>query len=1113
MYTYRQKFTRHRYWEKSSFNTRDHERADSRTKQDNLPEKSSGTLVENEVKKRRKRKKKPRKQNPEYHEESKDANGTRENTVTKSVGEEIKVVKRRNKAVPSNGPDLDKASFRRVNDSENPVKTGQVERMKYTNRRNKGYRRNGPVNDSEKSDGAVGSTGNVKFAKRHNNVVGGNCRANEDSGRPIRILKRSDIHDPSRSSTVEQAKEVKGHREKNKIVASRDDSVMCENPNSSNPVEVKHSAKRLDKDVASRHIDVVGESPVTVNEVKDVKNLNGGSRLLRNAICSVLGQNSVSWDHTPPGNQNRPRQAHHEGDFPAKNCANGGVGATSDPERSGVAQRHTSPSNKVKKDSGGRERKEKDSQAETSQAYAKNRSTGNSSGGFPARRWEKTNRDSSAVENKPTNRTRVYTTPRRRSFDRTFEKDPEHRRPCPTDNRTTSDRDSAAVENKPTNRTRVHTTPRRRSFDRTFEKDVRERDLNPEHHRPCPTDNRTTSDRDSAAVENKPTNRTRVHTTPRRRSFDRTFEKDPEHHRPCPTDNRTTSDEPENAEHECKEEKTVQSAEVSSGKQSGSQGETSQAYTKNRSTGNFSGGFPTRGNEKTNRDSTAVKNKPTNCTRVYTTPRRRSFDRSFEKDDRGRDLNPEHHRPCPTKSRTTSEEPENPEHECNEEKAVQPAIVSSDRIETMAQKDDSEPCEFNVSTAALKAPKISAQTAKDIELLRQRVKFRPAPIQETQITPEGHVFIDPEVRERIANPKLPVVMPEKPFENLSYHDYTKRDNGNKGSTNKSRVHGMFGRKWRERFEKEQERKFAEEDAESEEEVLDIRDNICPTFMIWGVCHRGDRCELRHPSYRYLERPKRASPSPEPEAVHEEPKPRDPNSYAAILEKVTKSPEPQEFVNDGLRNDGLTESSLEEAWPVLGSPVQGQNTKAPKEWRPKREAPIVPEVWEPLSTSKNGPWILDEKLKVDQLQIASDELIADHLQADEYAQLNEYDENEDDYNYYNYQEQELNEDEYYERTEETDSYDAPQESKVVHEEQFNSSNSSPVIIEQSTAGGSEEPAPPKFSSVCDICMDRPKDATLVCGHRYCYQCALQMRLDERVCAICRRCIVSVIKTYN
>ena len=55
--------------------------------------------------------------------------------------------------------------------------------------------------------------------------------------------------------------------------------------------------------------------------------------------------------------------------------------------------------------------------------------------------------------------------------------------------------------------------------------------------------------------------------------------------------------------------------------------------------------------------------------------------------------------------------------------------------------------------------------------------------------------------------------------------------------------------------------------------------------------------------------------------------------------------------------------------------------------------------------------------------------------------------------------------------------------------------------------------PKISRMCDICMDRPKYATLVCGHRYCYQCALQMRLDERVCTICRRCIVSVIKTFN
>ena len=48
--------------------------------------------------------------------------------------------------------------------------------------------------------------------------------------------------------------------------------------------------------------------------------------------------------------------------------------------------------------------------------------------------------------------------------------------------------------------------------------------------------------------------------------------------------------------------------------------------------------------------------------------------------------------------------------------------------------------------------------------------------------------------------------------------------------------------------------------------------------------------------------------------------------------------------------------------------------------------------------------------------------------------------------------------------------------------------------------------PKISRMSDICMDRPKYATLVCGHRYWYQCAsLQMQLDERVCAICRRCI--------
>ena len=416
----------------------------------------------------------------------------------------------------------------------------------------------------------------------------------------------------------------------------------------------------------------------------------------------------------------------------------------------------------------------------------------------------------------------------------------------------------------------------------------------------------------------------------------------------------------------------------------------------------------------------------------------------------------------------------------------------------MDRKEDSIPCEENVSTGSLRAPKDSAQTAKDIEMLRQYVAFRPASSQEPQFTQEGHVLIDPAVRERIANPEYPVRMPDKPFENLSYYDYSA--NAGKESTNKSRVHGLFGRKWRKRLEKQQEREYAEEDAKSEEDVLDIRDDDCPTFMIWGVCHRGERCQLRHPSYRYLERPKRTTPEP----AHEEPKPRNPKSYAAILEK-TRSTKPKEFFNDALGKDCPTE----EAWPVLGSPEQGRTTIVPKSWGPKREVPIVPQVWEPLSTTEKAPRIPS----MDQLQIVNDELIANNLQADEYAQLSEYDGNDAGYeeHYDYYPEQELNEDDYFEEIEDSTSFH--QEGKVVHEEQFNSTYSSPVIMEQSTDEGGEEPAPPKISTVCDICMDRPKDATLVCGHRYCYQCALQMRLDERVCAICRRCIVSVIKTYN
>ena len=400
----------------------------------------------------------------------------------------------------------------------------------------------------------------------------------------------------------------------------------------------------------------------------------------------------------------------------------------------------------------------------------------------------------------------------------------------------------------------------------------------------------------------------------------------------------------------------------------------------------------------------------------------------------------------------------------------------------------------------------SAETAKDIRI--------DLGIEEPQTTSDGHVVIDPAVRERIANPKCPVRMPEKPFESLHFHDFTRQDNRGK-RRNKSHVNGLFGREWREKFEKKQQREFAEEDKESEESFLDIRDNICPTFMIWGVCHRGDRCQLRHPSYRYLECPKKETPSSE-----EEPKPRDPNSYAAILEKA-RSPETEDFVNDCIPNNCSTEETLEEDWPALGSPGEGRISKAPKAWRPTRDTTNAPQVWVTKSTRQKGPSILEEKPKVtlDQLQTASDELIADNLQADEYATLDMYDENNQDYYGYYSSEQEVNEDEFLENVEEANAEDehsfrAHHEGEVVNEEQFNFSSSSPVILERNS-GRTVDPNPPpkQLSSTCDICMDRPKDATLVCGHRYCYQCALQMRLDERVCAICRRCIVSVIKTYN
>ena len=409
--------------------------------------------------------------------------------------------------------------------------------------------------------------------------------------------------------------------------------------------------------------------------------------------------------------------------------------------------------------------------------------------------------------------------------------------------------------------------------------------------------------------------------------------------------------------------------------------------------------------------------------------------------------------------------------------------------------------------------------------------------RETVQSPHSQFFIDPEVRERIANPKYPVRMPEKPFLHISYQDGTERFDDNIGP-NKSFVGGLFGRKWRGKMERQEGNQESVEVAEEKRRQASFMhpgDNICPTFMIWGVCRKGDHCLLRHPPGRYLERPPRKTVTPEraPDKLN-----KDLNSYAAILEKRNSS-EPEEFVNEASLYEAETvietnrrsyssalvtarqehdvskvpvgKNTYEEAWPSLGCTVQGQNGRASKQ--AKQGTPNVRQTW---ASEKEAHISENTKTTVEKLQVVNDGIIAYELQAEEYAQLSE------DGDYADYQEDELNEESYYLQEQETNaenenSSDLNMDSKVCELENYSSTKYSPVIIEdidQSTEDGVVDPTPPPvISGVCDICMDRPKDATLVCGHRFCYQCALQMRLDERICAICRRCIVSVIKTYN
>ena len=79
-----------------------------------------------------------------------------------------------------------------------------------------------------------------------------------------------------------------------------------------------------------------------------------------------------------------------------------------------------------------------------------------------------------------------------------------------------------------------------------------------------------------------------------------------------------------------------------------------------------------------------------------------------------------------------------------------------------------------------------------------------------------------------------------------------------------------------------------EEEKRKAELKEWSDNICPMFMAWAVCYRGDNCPLRHPSYRYLERPPRKKERSESRPEKQK---SDPNSYAAVL---GKNPEPKEF---------------------------------------------------------------------------------------------------------------------------------------------------------------------------------------------------------------------------
>ena len=403
------------------------EHEDSRTKDDNIPEKLSD-CTENKVKKRRVRKKKPRKQDTEYGAESKDAREAGEHTDTKSVGEEVKVTKRRNKAVRRRDYGVDNGSYRYVNVSENPDVRGHVEQKKNANSRNKGLRSSGPdmekapsrrVNDGEVTPAASAVENAKYYVKRRNKVVGNCVRVDAENNLSRRILHRKTHEEvvASRGGNVRgdsTVKEVNDVRKASKVVTPRNGNDLGNNSKPSGGVRILkrcnktvsssctnevyeslvssscslkegvNDIERLEKVVDSRNGDDSGENPGTVKQVNHVKIVKRGqsSSSVGDSVCMVLDQNKVRWGHVTPCNRNRTSQVHNRDDSCATDVTHVGVTQRCN-ATAGVTWRRRSFSNEITKDSTGMERKENASGVEAMQEYAENRSPSNFLGMSP----------------------------------------------------------------------------------------------------------------------------------------------------------------------------------------------------------------------------------------------------------------------------------------------------------------------------------------------------------------------------------------------------------------------------------------------------------------------------------------------------------------------------------------------------------------------------------------------------------------------------------------------------------------------------------------------------------------------------------------------------------